>query len=77
MTEIGRMLTEEGEARGEAKGKSEKAAEILIKLLEKKFNDIPKGYIEKIKILPEKVMDEITENIFEIKEINELDKYLK
>jgi hypothetical protein len=73
MTDIGRMLTEEAEARGKEEGK----AEILTKLLIKKFHNIPDEYKNKLKKLPEKVIDSIITNIFDMTRIEELEKYFK
>lgn len=77
MTDIGRMLTEEAEARGKEIGKAERAAEILTKQLIKKFHGIPEDYIDKIKKLPEEVIDVIATDIFDINTIEELEKYFK
>lgn len=79
MTEIGKMIMEEGKAKGRAEGKIEgKAAgktEILIKQLIKKFKGLPEGYKEKIKLLPEETIDVIATDIFDMESIEELEKY--
>ena len=85
MTDIGRMLTEEAEARGieegiskgKAEGKVEKAVEILVKMLRKKFGVLPQDYENKIRKLSEEVIDSITTDIFDITRIEELEKYFK
>ncbi len=52
MTEIGRMIRDEGKAEGIKEGikegKTEGKAEILIKQLIKKFKSVPNEYKEKI-----------------------------
>ena len=69
MTDIGRMLTEEA--------KVEKAVEILVKILRKKFGALPKDYENKIRNSSEEVIDNITTDIFDINRIEELEKYFK
>lgn len=66
-----------GIAEGKVEGKAEGKAEILIKQLKKKFNSIPKEYEEKIKVLPEKIIDNIAIGIFNIENVEELEKYFK
>lgn len=79
MTDIGRMIMEEAIAEGKAVGKAEAKAkaEFLTKLLIKKFYKIPNEYKEKIKNLPEEVIDIIATDIFDINNISELEKYFK
>jgi len=67
MTEIGRMIVEEGEKRGKA--------DLLIKLLIKKFKAIPNEYKEKIKELPEESIDVIANEIFDLEKIEDLEQY--
>jgi hypothetical protein len=77
MTDIGRMIMVEAIAEGKAVGKAEAKAEFLTKLLIRKFYKIPNEYKVKIKNLPEKVIDIIATDIFDINNINELEKYFK
>jgi hypothetical protein len=67
----------EGEARGRAEGRAEGKAELIIKLLKKKFAAVPEEYIEKIKKQDNDVLEAIGDNILNMQDINELDKYLK
>ena len=67
--EIMDQLTREETAKAEGK------AEILIKLLYRKFISIPMDYEEKIKVLPEKVIEDIAMDIFTITKVEELRKY--
>jgi predicted transposase YdaD len=67
----------EGEARGRAEGKAEGKAELIIKLLKKKFAAVPEEYIEKIKKQDNDALEAIGDNILNMQDINELDKYLK
>lgn len=71
MTEVGRMIYEEGIEKGIEKG----TAEILIKQLIKKFKIVPEEYKEKIKTLPQDVLEIIVTEIFDINSIDELKKY--
>lgn len=72
MTELGRMLIEDGRAEGRVQGKTE----TLIKLLIKKFGFLSEEYKNKIGKLSNETIDIILMEIFDIKSINELDKYL-
>ena len=53
MTEIGKMIYEDGKSKSEEegliRGKVEGKAEVLIKQLAKKIKSIPQDYIDKIK----------------------------
>lgn len=71
MTELGRMLIEDGIEKGIEKGKSE----LLIKMLVKKFKNVPDEYREKIKTLPQDVLEVIGMDIFEMQSIDDLKKY--
>lgn len=79
MTEIGKMIREdgikEGELKGRAEGKEEGKAELLIKQLTKKFKKLPDEYKQKIKTLSEETIDIIAVDIFEINSIDELKQY--
>lgn len=46
VTEIGRMIREEGIREGKAKGKAEGNAELIIMQLTKRFKKVPKEYAE-------------------------------
>ena len=79
MTELGRMLIEDGIEKGIEKGRAEGRAEgkteTLIKLLIKKFVFLSEEYKNKISNLSKDTIDIILMEIFDIKSINELDKY--
>ncbi len=75
MTELGRMLIEDGKAEGRAEGRVQGKTETLIKLLIKKFGFLSEEYKNKIGKLPNETIDIILMEIFDIKSINELDKY--
>ncbi len=70
MTEVGRMIYEEGIEKGIEKGK-----EMLIKQLIKKFKIVPEEYKKKIMALPQDVIEVIGTEIFDINSIDELKKY--
>lgn len=57
---------------GEAEGK----AELLIKLLVKKFEKVPEEYKIKIKNLSEETIEIIGTDILDLNSIEELEKYL-
>lgn len=83
MTEIGKMILEDGMAKGMEKGmekgrvegKLEGKAELLLKQLAKKFKKIPEEYKKKIKELPDEILEIIGLEIFDMKDIKELEKY--
>ena len=75
MTELGRMLIEDGIEKGIEKGRAEGKTETLIKLLIKKFGFLSEEYKNKISKLSKDTIDIILMEIFYIKSINELVKY--
>jgi flagellar biosynthesis/type III secretory pathway protein FliH len=75
MTEVGRMIYEEGVEKGIEKGIEKGTSEILIKKLIKKFKMVPEEYKEKIRSLPQDVLEVIGTEIFDINSIDELKKY--
>lgn len=88
MTEIGKMIYEEGKEEGREQGKLEGKkeglkegifegkVETLIKQLLKKFKKVPQEYLDKIKKLPIETIDLITIEIFDLEEIKDIEKYL-
>ncbi|MFT8352298.1 DUF4351 domain-containing protein [Clostridium saccharoperbutylacetonicum] len=70
MTEVGRMIYEEGMEKGIEKGK-----EMLIKQLIKKFKIVPEEYKKKIMAMPQDVIEVIGTEIFDMNSIDELEKY--
>jgi predicted transposase YdaD len=83
VTEIGKMIREEGIREGIREGKEEGVKEglkkgkvdTLIKLLTKKFGRVSKDYESEIRNLSEDSIDIITIDIFEINDIKEIEKY--
>ena len=61
----------EGIKEGKGKGKSE----LVINQLIMKFKVVPDNYKKKLMTLPEKTIDEIGTQIFEMESIEELKKY--
>lgn len=51
--------------------------DILLRLLKIKFEYLDEIYIKKIKILSDKAIDKIIDDIFNINNIDELNKYFK
>ena len=72
MTEVGKMIYNDGLQEGMAKAKSE----MLIKQLIKKFNKLPDDYKLKIKRTSNDTLDVLLTEIFDMESINDLDKYL-
>lgn len=77
MTELGRMLMEDGFNKGVKKGEESGKADLLIKILVKKFKNVPNEYKDKIKKLSKETIDVIGMEIFEMKSIEELREYFK
>ena len=75
MTEIGRMIRDEGKEEGKAEGKKEGKTELVIKLLIKKFKKVPDKYIDQIKGLSDDTLEVIATDIFDIDKVEELERY--
>ncbi|MEG6565589.1 DUF4351 domain-containing protein [Thermoanaerobacterium saccharolyticum] len=61
----------------ELKKSMEKGMEnLVIRLLKKKFNDVPEKYIKLFEDADEKTLLQIADNIFEINKIEDLEKYI-
>lgn len=65
----------EGKERGIKEGSSEKAIDIAIKLLTKKFKELPLEIVSKIKVLPGEKAEAIATDIFDIDSLEDLEKY--
>jgi hypothetical protein len=80
MTEIGKMILDEGimqgEIKSEIKGKAKGKAELLIIQLTKKFKKVPEEYIKKIKNLSETTIEVIATEIFDLERIEDIKRYL-
>ncbi len=71
--EVEKRGIEKGIEKGINKGK----AELLIKLLLKKFKNLPAEYEDKIMNLPINAIDKIGMDIFDINSVEELEEYFK
>lgn len=71
MTEIGRMIRDEGKEEGKKEGK----IELVIKQLIKKFKKVPDNYIDKIKNLSDDSLEIIATDIFDMEKVEDLEKY--
>jgi len=67
---------DEGIKEGMKKGIAEGKSELLINQLMKKFNGLSDYYIEKIKCLPEDVIQQIGTDIFDLESVDDIKKYL-
>lgn len=76
MTEIGKMILDEGIMQGEIKGKAKGKAELLIIQLTKKFKKVPEEYIKKIKNFSETTIEVIATEIFDLERIEDIERYL-
>ena len=57
-------------------GKKEQTLKMALKLLNKKFGSLPEKYKEKLKSKNEEELELIIENVFDIKELSDLEEYL-
>jgi len=68
---------EKGIKKGIEKGINKGKAELLIKLLLKKFKNLPAEYEDKVMNLPINAIDKIGMDIFDINSVEELEEYFK
>ena len=68
-------MKEKSKLEGRAEGSEEGKAEVLLKQLNRRFKLIPEAYAEKIANLPESKIEQIGLDIFELENINDLEKY--
>lgn len=66
----------EGIEKGMKKGRAEGKIKLVIKLLKKRFPEMPRVYEEKLLNAKIEVIESIAEDIFDINDIKDLDKYL-
>ena len=71
MTDLGKMLVNDGIKQGKEEGKSE----LLIKLLLKRFKKLPEDYQHKIKELSPESLEILATDIFELEKVEDLEKY--
>lgn len=76
LLERDREKIEEGIEKGIEQGIEIGKADLLIKQLSKRFKELPESYIEKIKLLSEDKLEEIGMDIFDMNNIEDLEKYL-
>ena len=69
-------LKSDGIKEGKIEGKKECKAELLITQLKKRFNGLSDYYTDKIRSLPEDVIDQIATDIFDLEDIDDIKKYL-
>ncbi|AEF17829.1 hypothetical protein Thexy_1809 [Thermoanaerobacterium xylanolyticum LX-11] len=61
--------------KGIEKGIEKGMENLVIRLLKKKFDDVPEKYLRLIEDADEKTLLQIADNIFEINKIEDLEKY--
>lgn len=71
MTDVGKMIFEEGRQEGRWEGK----IDLLIKQLIKKFKIVPEEYKKKLMTLPKETIEVIGTEIFDMESVDELKKY--
>ncbi|EKQ57332.1 DUF4351 domain-containing protein [Clostridium sp. Maddingley MBC34-26] len=75
MTDIGKMIYEDGVKDGEERGEKRGKALSVIKLLTKKFGKLPQGYNEKIMELNDIILDLMLTDILDYKSLDDVKKY--
>ncbi len=60
----------------ERKGRVEGQADLLIRLLKKKFTDVPAEIENQVKALPAEKSQELAEAIFDLKSIDDVEAFL-
>ncbi|SHJ10410.1 protein of unknown function [Clostridium cavendishii DSM 21758] len=79
MTDVGRMIYEEGKEEGisigEANGETKGKADLLLKQLIRRFKKLPDGYREKILNLKLEQIEVIAGDIFELEKVEDLEQY--
>ncbi|QXE21163.1 DUF4351 domain-containing protein [Clostridium sp. 001] len=75
MTEIGKMIRDEGIEEGIEKGKTKGKSEIIVRQILKKFKKVPQEYIDRIKCLPDETLECIATDIFDMESVEDLKKY--
>lgn len=71
MTDLGKMLVNDGIKQGKEEGK----AELLVMQLLKRFKKIPEDYQNKIKGLSPAALEILAIDIFELEKVEDLEKY--
>ncbi len=75
MTDVGKMIYEEGMEEGREEGREEGKIDLLIILLIKKFKIVPEEYKKQLKTLPKETIEIIGTEIFDMESIEELKRY--
>lgn len=75
MTDVGKMIYQEGMEEGIEKGIGKGKADLLLKLLIKKFKVIPDDYKNKILNLSQETIEVIGTEIFDMNSLDDLKKY--
>ena len=75
MTDVGRMIYEDGMEEGMEKGIEKGKTDLLIKQLIKKFKIVPDDYKKKLMTLSQDTIEVIGTEIFDMESIEELKKY--
>ncbi|AEF17831.1 hypothetical protein Thexy_1811 [Thermoanaerobacterium xylanolyticum LX-11] len=71
-----KIYTEEELKKSMEKGMEKGIENLVIRLLKKKFDDVPEKYLRLIEDVDEKTLLQIADNIFEINKIEDLEKYI-
>ena len=76
MMEITTSWEQKGRVKGRAEGKVEGQADLLIRLLQKKFANIPPEMENQVKALPAEKLQQLAEAIFDLETIEDVKGFL-
>lgn len=76
MMEITTSWEQKGRVQGRAEGKVEGQADLLIRLLQKKFANVPPEMENQVKSLPAENLQQLAEAIFDLETIEDVKRFL-
>ncbi|MEQ8996612.1 MAG: Rpn family recombination-promoting nuclease/putative transposase [Coleofasciculus sp. B1-GNL1-01] len=67
---------EQGEAKGREKGRLQEAIALVMRLLKKRFGDVPEAISTKVESLPLQDLENLTEEILDLNHLEDLERWL-
>jgi len=67
---------EQGEAKGREKGRLQEAIALVMRLLKKRFGELPKAISTKVENLPLQELENLTEEILDLNRLEDLERWL-
>ena len=75
-TRVYREIKEEGRVEGRVEGREEEAMNLVIRLLTKRFREIPQSMLEHISSLPLPVLEDLSEALLDFTSVADLQAWL-